>query len=85
MIMNCITASCRTKKGACYPYQMLVSSYLFENSEAVPLRFGTGLVGQVLRPFVYFSRPAKHLSLEKFIDENPVLGESHTNAADTVK
>ena len=91
MIMNVIGASCRTKKGACYPYQRLVGSALFDHAEPcvpfmdVPLRFGTGLVGQVLRPFVYFARPKKHLTLEKFITENPTLGESHTDAGEQVK
>lgn len=44
----------------------------------MPLRFGTGKVGNVLRPFVYFNRPKK-MDLGYFIENNPILGEITDN------
>jgi hypothetical protein len=44
----------------------------------MPLRFGCGKVGNVLRPFVYFNRPRK-MDLGMFIQQNPTLGEITDN------
>lgn len=60
-----------------YPYQLQINTYILENTDLIPIKFGTALVGNILRPFVYFNRPKRMLSLAQFIDNNPILGETH--------
>ena len=47
---------------------------LFEKEDSMPIRFGCGKVGNVLRPFIYYNRPKK-MDLGTFIQNNPTLGE----------
>ena len=52
---------------------------LFENDQSIPIQFGVAKVGgNILRPFVYFSRP-KAMSSAQFLANNPILAESTDN------
>ena len=93
MVLRTLTMYCRHKsEGFVYPFQMQISDKLFETTDNgktydnLPLRFGSGLVGQVLRPFVIWNWPKKHYGglkgidgLEQFLINNPILGESHNS------
>jgi len=75
--MNVLSRFCQSKTDHhVFPYQVQISNHIFDNLHNIPLRFGTAMVGNVLRPFVYFTRG--FMPLHQFIDNNPVLGEVHT-------
>jgi len=56
-----------------------VIQYIFEKEDNIPLRFGTAKVGNLLRPFVYFVRPKGSMSLQEFLNNNPILGAVQDN------
>ena len=79
-ILNVISMFCRDQNyNGVYPYQMQIVQSIFEKEENIPLRFGTAKVGNVLRPFVYFVRPKNTMTLNQFIENNPILGQVTDN------
>lgn len=79
MYMNVLSMYARDQEGnGVYVYQMQILQALFDKDENIPLKFGCGKVGNVLRPFVYFNRP-KSMDLGAFIEANPTLGEIQDN------
>lgn len=46
--------------------------------DIMPMRFGCGKVGNVLKPFIFFNRP-KELDIGIFIENNPILGKISDN------
>lgn len=80
MVMSVISMFCRDKAGkGIYAYQMQIVEKLFENDQSIPIKFGVAKVGgNILRPFVYFSRP-KAMSSAQFLANNPILAESTDN------
>lgn len=71
---------CRDLHGnGVYPYQMQIVDTIFDKEENIPLKFGTAKVGNVLRPFVYFTRPKAVMDLKTFVSNNPILGQIQDN------
>jgi len=56
---------------------MQVIHNMYERDENSPIKFGKAKVGNALRPFIYFNREKKVMSLDNFIADNPILGETN--------
>ena len=51
--------------------------HILEDSRNIPIKFGTGVFKNVLRPFVFIERPRNEMTLKQFLDQNPILGDNN--------
>jgi hypothetical protein len=56
---------------------MQVIHNMCESDKNCPIKFGKAKVGNALRPFIYFNKDKKVFSLDRFIEDNPILGETN--------
>lgn len=78
MIMDVLSNFCRSfQEGGVYPYQVQIREYILNNKDNIPIKFGSGIFKNVLRPFVYLERPRDKMTLKQFLDNNPLLSDSN--------
>lgn len=86
MIMKVLAMFCKGADGrGVHPYQEQIRQHILEYKTIdgtkqlpnIPIKFGTGLFKNVLRPFVFLERPRKEMTLKQFLENNPRLGENN--------